>query len=991
MSEFSRRDFLRAVTLAGTAAAAAGCSSESARKLIPYIIPPEDIVPGEATWYATTCRECPAGCGILAKNREGRVIKVEGNPLHPINQGKLCPRGQASLQGLYDPDRIRGPMKKNPQGLFESVSWDQAQKEVALRVREVLEKGRGDGIFFLTELNTGALKDLMSRWLGELGSENYLPYEPYSYEPLRKANQLVFGVDGIPSYRLDQADFLLSFGADFLETWLSNVEYARQFASFHESENRNFVYVGPRISLTAANADRFIPLSPGEEYLVALGVLRVILDENLSPALPPPQKSGLQILLKDWTLSAIASKSGVKEMTLRTLAQQLSRARKPLALAGSGLLNPTETATAANLLCSLVPGSQEIIDWENLSSLSAAVPAGRMKELTARMKKGEVRVLMIHRANPLFSLPPSWEFAQALKNVPLVVSFSSTLDETGELAHILLPSHTPLESWGDFSPRKNVRGLMQPVMGPLFDTRHVGDVLLHIGKAVKGPEKFPWESYFHYLRHSWDQERKKKTPPQDPEAFWRESVRKGGIWEAKSRKPSAPSLRLNGFSFPPPQTEKPAGESLRFIAYPTIQFFDGREANRPWLQELPDPITQVTWGSWVEIHPDTARNLGIRKGDLLRLKSPAGTVEVPAYPYSGIRPDTLAMPIGQGHAGYGRFARTQPGNPYRLLSPELDRLSGGLLLSLAGLILEKENQNLAVANTDGSLYQHERGFVQSISQGEYQKKKNGGEKPPIRVPLPGGYDRKEDFYPPHEHKDYRWAMAVDLDRCIGCGACAVACIAENNVAIVGREQVLKGREMSWLRVERYFEPEGLKESPPLDRLKIRFLPMLCQHCDNAPCEPVCPVFAPHHSKEGLNNQVYNRCIGTRFCSQNCPYKVRRFNFFTYTRPEPLNWQLNPDVTVRQKGVMEKCSFCVQRIKEAQLRAKYEGRKVRDGEVLPACVQTCPADALIFGNLMDPKSRISQLIQDPRAYQVLEYLNTKPAVIYLKKVTKELKL
>ena len=987
MSDFSRRGFLKALTLTGTAAAL-GCSSESARRLIPYVIPPEDIIPGEATWYATTCRECPAGCGILAKNREGRVVKVEGNPLHPVNQGKLCPRGHAQLQGLYDPDRIRGPMGRNSQGRFEAISWDQAEKEIARTLREIISKGGGEGIVFLTGLEAGSLKDFSTRWLAEFSSRNYLCYEPFAGESLRKANQLLFGIDGIPSYRLDLADFLISFGADFLETWFSNVEYARQFASFHDSEDRIFIYVGPRVSLTAASADRFIPVSPGDEYLVALGILRVIQDENLFPAVPPPQKSDLQILLKDWTLSAIASKSGVKEKTLRTLAKKLIRARKPLALAGIGSLNPTETAAAVNLICSLKPGSQETMDWGNLSSLSEVVPAERVRELTEEMKRGKVQVLMIHRANPLFSLPPSWEFIQALKKVPLIVSFSPALDETGELAHFLLPSHTSLESWGDFSPRKNVRGLMQPVMGPLFNTRHVGDTLLKIGKAARGPVRFPWESYYHFLRASWDEQRKNRYPAQDPESFWHESVRRGGLWESRSGTSPVPLFRFDKFSFPQPLAAKGAGRELHFLAYPTIQFYDGRGANRPWLQELPDPITQVTWGSWVEIHPETARELGVLKGDLLRLESPQGAVEAPAYPYSGIRPDTLAMPIGQGHTGCGRFARTQPGNPYRLLSPEPDKRSGGLLLALGGLSLEKGNQNLSLADTDGSLYQHGRGFAQCITWNDYQKKKKAGEQPHIKAPLPGGYDRREDFYPSHEHKGYRWVMAVDLDRCIGCGACTVSCSAENNVAIVGRERVLKGREMAWLRVERYFEPEGMPENLTPEKLKIRFLPMLCQHCDNAPCEPVCPVFAPHHSKEGLNNQIYNRCIGTRFCSQNCPYKVRRFNFFTYTRPEPLNWQLNPDVTVRQKGVMEKCSFCVQRIKEVRLKVKFEGREISDGEVTPACVQTCPADALIFGNLLDPKSRVSQLILDPRAYQVLEHLNTKPAVFYLKKIDRD---
>jgi len=402
-------------------------------------------------------------------------------------------------------------------------------------------------------------------------------------------------------------------------------------------------------------------------------------------------------------------------------------------------------------------------------------------------------------------------------------------------------------------------------------------------------------------------------------------------------------------------------------------------ANRPWIQELPDPMTQTTWGGWIEIHPQTAEKLDIQKGDLLEIRSPFGALRVPAIPIFTVPPNTLAMPIGQGHTHYGRYATNLPANPMELFPPDTDPLSSGIRGPSFRVTVKKLSGEFAIAHTDGSFFQHGREIARQISYADFQQAVASGHKPEIDYPLPIGYEPGKDFYPAHSHKDYRWAMAVDLDRCIGCGACVVACYAENNVAIVGREQMLNGREMSWIRVQRYFD-----EDKPI----ARWLVMLCQHCDSAPCESVCPIFAPQHSVEGLNNQVYNRCFGTRFCSQNDPYKVRRFNWFTFTRPYPLDIQLNPDVTVRQKGVMEKCSFCVQRIVEAKIRAREKGRKVKDGDFTTACAQTCPTNALIFGSLKDPDSRVSQLINDPRAYQVFRHLNTKPAVIYLKRVTVE---
>jgi molybdopterin-containing oxidoreductase family iron-sulfur binding subunit len=983
MGDLSRRDFLRMAGLTGTTALV-GCSSESARRLIPFVTPPEDIIPGEATWYATTCRECPAGCGMVAKNRDGHIIKVEGNPLHPINKGKLCARGQASIQGLYNPDRFRGPMQKNDRNLLEPTSWDHAEDTLIKYISQITRQGRGERIVFLSELITGTMKELVALWLSKIGSKEFFIYEPFAFESLRRANQIVFGIDSIPTFQIEKADFIISFGASFLETWLSNVEYARQFASFHAPSARGknlFIYVGPRLSLTAANADEWIPVPPGSEYLIAVGMLRIIIDEKLSPYLTQRQRAEIKLMVEPFSLEVISKRTGVPKETLRTLAHHFAQSKRPLALA-EGLScsgsDAVDTAVAANLLCSIVQGTQETFDFEASSAYGDITPAKKIKELSERMMAQEVDLLFIHQANPVFSLPQSWNFHNAIGKVPMVVSLSSSTDETSRLAHMILPTHTPLESWGDYSPRKGVTGFMQPAMGAIFNTRHLADILLSIGKKIKGPESFIQENTYQVLRESWKRRKKDQDVEGSFESYWQLLLEKGGTWKSYSQRESKIPLKLSNFFFKKIDTLQRAGEVFDFITYPTIQFFDGRLANRPFIQELPDPMTQITWGGWVEIHPETARKLSIQKGDLLLLRSPFGNLEAPAYPYIGILPDTLAMPIGQGHRDFGRFAKNNSENPKHLIPPHLDPVSGEIILSVSGVTIQKKDgQFISLANTDGSPYQFDREIAQAISWKEYQDIRSRGEKPKIRLPLPEGYDRKIDFYPPHAHPEYRWIMVVDLDRCIGCGACVVACYAENNVAIVGKEQIVKKREMSWLHIERYFEQKG--------KIQVRFLPMLCQHCDEAPCESVCPVFAPNHGSEGINNQVYNRCIGTRDCSQNCPYKVRRFNFFTYTRPEPMQWELNPDVTVRQKGVMEKCSFCIQRIVQAKEKARGDGRKVRDGEFTTACAQTCPAGALTFGNLKDSSSRVFKLIQEPRAYQVLFHLNTKPGVIYLKKL------
>ena len=974
MAKVSRRQFLKTLGWAGTATLA-GCS-DPIRRLIPYVIPPEDIVPGEATWYASTCRECPAGCGILVKNRDGHIIKVEGNPGHIINTGRLCPRGQASVQGVYNPDRYKGPMMKGPDGAFGQVSWEAAENAAVERLSAARRKGT---VVFMSHLMTGAEEDMAVRLMGALGGE-YVVYEPFAYEPLRKANRIVFGKDGLPAYHIEQADFLLSFGADFLETWISNVQFARQFASFHapgDGGKHPFVYVGPRLSMTAANADYWVAVPVGGESCVALGLLRLVLQER-------PSLSGaaarLAPRISAFTPEVVESRTGVKPDVLLMMAAQFKKAARPLVLAeGMAFQDPNalDTAVASNILCSLSPAGGRLIDFSNPSSLGQTAPATQVKALADRMARGEVSALIVYRANPVYALPATWAFEPALKKLTTLISFSSFPDETTRLATLLMPSHTFLESWGEYRPQRHVRGLLQPAMGNLFDTRHLGDMLISLGRRIGGQAAFPEKSFYDVLRSGWEQGRKETGV--SPDAFWQQGLQRGGAWRgSEGEAPGAGGPGDFAFSTPvvAPLREKPA--SFDFFTYPTIRFFDGGLANRSFLQEMPDPVTMVTWDGWVEINPDTAKRMHIEKGDVLVIRAGNRMVQAPAFPYPGIPAGSLAMPVGYGHgATSGRYATGEAGNPNEILSGRLDP-AGGLVRSVSGVVIEKAGRSVVIASADGSAYQHGRRLAVSLPFREYLSTR--GHAPALVMPLPSGWDNKKDFYAGHEHVDYRWGMVIDLDRCIGCQACVVACYAENNVGIVGKRNVAMGRQMSWLHLERYFEP-----GQPM----VRFLPMLCQHCDSAPCESVCPVFAPHHNKEGVNNQVYNRCIGTRDCNENCPWKVRRFNWFTWTHDFPLEWQLNPDVTVRQKGVMEKCSFCIQRIVYAKSIAAGEGRKVSDGEFTTACAQTCPADAIAFGSLMDPESRVSKLAAQARAYQVLGGLNTKTAVIYLKKITQEL--
>ncbi len=980
-----RRTFLK-ITGIGSVGFAAGCSDHPQRNLFTLVQAPEDMVTGNASWYATTCRECPAGCGVLAKNREGRVVKLEGNPLHPVNRGKLCARGQAALQGLYNPDRLHQPLLKTENG-WSPIEPAKAVELVLTRMGAAAAKG-GRRVAMLTEVVGEALLALFTDTLAEYNGAAPLVYEPFGFEALKFAHAQLFKSPELPTLKMEEADLLVGFGADFLETWLSPVEYARKFKAMHAVRDGNkgfFIQVSPYQSLTGANADKWFACRPGSEAAVVMMLIQNALSSGRGGHLRMPLRTALLKSSRAYTAAKVAELTGLPPTELGRLSHRVMTARKPLIL-GGGTASGGKTAPALELAAALLnlilDPELSLYDFDQRHRVEIAAPRSDIQAIWKSAADGDIDVLLLNNTNPLFTMPTGSGVSKALARKELfTVAFAHTMDETAAAADLIIPVLTSLETWDVYESKQSIKACLQPVLGKISSAPHIGDLFLQLMPKARRPV----ENFRSLLVHQFaDQGR--ISSDQD----WVDTFQKGGQFtpeKGRHRKrvhmEADLAQTLSGLLDQLPKAAEP--QPMACLA-PSLRYFDGRGANRSWLSEVPDPVTQVSWQSLAWMHPQLMDANGWSDGDDVQIETANGKIKVKAYRYGGLHPDTVALPVGQGHTQYGRYARNQGADPVQLMAADIEPLSGAPVYISAIKKISGAGQIGPLATTSGSRVQHDRKIALSVSledAGSPDKLGKGLAMNdfPFTLPLPEGYDHHRDIYASHDHDKYRWGMVVDLDRCIGCSACAAACYAENNLGVVGEEQIIKGREMAWMRIERYEDPD--------DPARLIFLPMMCQHCDNAPCEAVCPVYAPHHSKEGLNNQIYNRCIGTRFCAQNCPYKVRRFNWLDWKWPDPLPMQLNPDVTVRSKGVMEKCSFCVQRIKVGHNNAKNEKREIRDGEVTPACVQTCPTDALHFGNLMDENSKVRQMIQDPRAYQVMGYLNVKPAVIYLKKVTQTL--
>ena len=1018
-SEFGRRSFLQLLGVGAGATLLPACTDAPVQHLYAYLTPPGEIVPGQATWYASVCRECPVGCGLHVRTREARPVKLEGNPVSPINRGALCLRGQAALQGLFDPDRIILP-RLGKLGHTQPAGAEKTLKYYVDRLSAAGWKADGSGkpIGLLTDFASGATSAVCEAYSKRMGG-TWVAWEPVQFAGLKQAANHLFGLSEVPRFDLSAVDFVLNLGADLFEGWMSPVEHARQLADvrFFDASKPDVpvVFAGPRRDLTCANADTWLSIRPGTQAEVALGLASELL---ASSGLDPDSRAKLATWLKPYSLTRASQKAGCDLSQLSGLAKRLKQARKAIALPpGEHLLGADATfAQAAVLVLDLVLGAVDrsvlfgqSLPWDQLQ------PAARVEAMLERAAKGELAAVIIAGANPVYSWPDASAVRKALAKVPLVVQITEALNETSKLAQVILPASNALESWGDHVGRSDWLGLQQPVIQPAGQSRQMEDWLIAL--AAQAGVALPWSDLRQCLAQRWAGLQQAIEPSGDPTRFFETALAAGGLVvpPAALPKPAPEPDTWAGRTLLSAEGLPPAGESSQtasgpvLLIYPSGRLYDGRCANRPWIQEFPDSLTQTPWDTPLELSAKRAAEFGLKSGDRVLMKSAMEQIEATARVMPGMRDDLVAMPLGGGRQHSGRFADQRGARAVGLLGLTFDPVGGGLAWLQGGIELKKAAAG-DLLTVEGDPTTHGRPIVPTVRladarAGVFPKQTLHGivmvdiktgevvgpadahhvpakpEKPKKRQP---GQRPKDSFYPAHDFPEHMWGMTVDLDRCTGCGACVLACQAENNVATVGPEEIHMGREMQWIRIERYWvEPEpGSAEPGPVPR----FIPVMCQHCEKAPCEPVCPVFASYHTRDGLNAQIYNRCVGTRYCANNCPYKVRRFNWFDYKWPVPLNHQLNPDVVVRSAGVMEKCTLCVQRIREKYNLAKAEGRKLAEGEIVPACAQTCPSKAIIFGDRKREASRVSQSANDPRAYKLLDYyLDTKPAVSYLCKV------
>jgi molybdopterin-containing oxidoreductase family iron-sulfur binding subunit len=925
----------RMLQLMGASFALAGLAScrRPEETIVPFVRAPEGYVPGAVRRFATTMPLGRASFGAVVESREGRPIKIEGNGLHPASRGAASAWMQAAILDLYDPDRLAGVLARG-EGAFEPSSWEDFA-EAWRSLAPALERKRGRGLAVLTTpFASPALARLAGLFRERFPEAAWVAYEPLGDENLHRGMELLTGRPLQPIYHLDRARRVLSLDADFLLKETGALTWARDFAASRRDpdEMGRLYVVESTLTLTGANADHRIALSSRDITDFTRRLAKRILKPDLELA-PLPD--------------AIAEAADAIAADLESFPER--------ALIVAGRSQPPEVHAIALAMNEALGAFGSTLTLASLSD-EARESTPALTRLAGEMARGEIETLAILGGNPVYDAPADLDLASGVSRVGHVIHLSTHANETSRLAHWLLPEAHFLEAWGDARSLDGTPSLIQPLVHPLHGGKSVLEVLsVFVQDAMSDG--------FGLVRDAW-------IPgilgEDDVERKWGRALHDGVYAEATSSETVAidrARMKEATRSLGRP-TERPdglVGIELAFTLSSSVH--DGRFANNGWLQELPDPVTKLTWDNAALVSPRTAAELGLKAGDVVTLSLEGRSLDAPVLVLPGQADRAIALALGYGRTSAGRVGDGVGANANAIRTSGSPFVATGVRLTRTG-----RRHALAITQEHGSM--EGRDLVRESPSHDSHDRKHS--EPPLPLwPL---------WTPPAATGEHQWGMAIDLSSCQGCNACITACQAENNIPLVGKEQVLRGREMHWLRVDRYFA--GEPENP---RVVFQLVP--CMHCENAPCEQVCPVGATVHDSEGLNAMVYNRCIGTRYCSNNCPYKVRRFNFFNYTKelPEIVSMAMNPDVTVRSRGVMEKCTYCVQRIHEVKRSAKLEGRTLADGEVKTACQETCPAEAITFGDVSDPESRVSALKASGRNYVLLEELHHRPRTSYLTKV------
>ena len=977
----SRRDFLKTMGFSLAAASLAACEAP-VRKAIPYVIKPTDVDPSVPNYYASTYMDGGDYCSLIVKTREGRPIKLSGNPTSSISQGGISAQIEASILSLYDKQRLSSPLLMgNPS------TWEEMDGDIIRRLERV-----SSDVGSITLVSNTLLSPTTQKAVNEfLAAHNarHVVYDSQSVSGILQAYERTFGKAMLPAYDFSQADVIVSFSADFLGTWISPIEFNKQYSKTRKLGkdkkimSRHYQYEA-NLSLTGSNADYRIPVKPSQEGLLVAQLY------NLLAAKAGRESMNTKLV------------DGVPY--LEQAANDLWASRgKSLVVAGT---NDVAVQSVINTINELLGNFGNTIDISTPAHYRKGIDAD-FDTFVSDVEAGRVGGVIFYNCNPVYDHPAGGRLSAALEKVNLRISTSDRLDETTALCDYVAPDHHYLESWNDAEPKAGIFSLAQPTITPLFDTRQAQESFLKwAGNNT---------DYYTYLQENWRNTLfRVQTRILDFHTFWDRCLFDGVLEFSAAPLPEEAGEEgmafvadLASLSNSINQNYQPDNPGLELVLYQKVSIGSGRQANNPWLQEMPDPISKACWDNYLTISQAMANELGIRMVESttqkVNLSVNGQTVAVPVLIQPGQAVGTVGLAVGYGRTLAGKVGNNVGVNAYPFAGKVDEHY---VYFNTADIQVTPIGESYEIAQTQThETYMGRETVIQEATLAAYQENPMAGRFVYELATSEGKTDPEDiSLWHGHRYPNHHWGMVIDLNSCTGCGACTIACVAENNIPVVGKKEVLMRREMHWLRIDRYYSSDA-----PVDDLKglekasenpdVTFQPMLCQQCNTAPCETVCPVLATTHSSEGLNQMTYNRCIGTRYCANNCPYKVRRFNWFKYHDndrfPENLSMNndlgkmvLNPDVTVRARGVMEKCTFCVQRIQAGKLEARREGRNVRDGEIVTACASACPTDAIIFGDMNDPDSRVSQLLQEEvqgRAYHVLQEIRTLPNISYLTKI------